>query len=104
MNPLYPAAVTCLALLLYAGTMGNCGRKRGQYKIAPPATTGHIEFEKAYRVQMNTLEGMAFFLPAMWLSAAYVSEIWAAAIGLVWVAGRTHYAFAYQREPAKRVI
>ena len=103
MNPLYPAAVTCLTLLLYAATVINCGRNRARHQIAAPAITGHMEFEKAYRVQMNTLEGMALFLPSMWLFAAYMSEPWAAVIGLVWVLARSHYAYAYQRNPAKRM-
>lgn len=102
MNALYPAAATCLALLLYTATMANCGRMRARHKITAPATTGHIEFEKAFRVQMNTLEAMVLFLPAMWLYAAYVSELWAAAIGVVWITGRAYYAFSYQRDPVKR--
>ena len=103
MNPLYPAAVTCLALLLYAGTTGNCVRMRARHKIAPPATSGHIEFEKAYRVQLNTLEHMAIFLPALWLYAAFVSAPWAAAIGIFWVLARIHYAVGYMQDPAKRL-
>ena len=103
MNPLYPAAVTCLTLLLYAATVINCGRKRAKHQIAAPAIAGHMEFEKAYRVQMNTLEGMVLFLPSMWLYAAYMSAPWAAAIGLLWVVARSYYAYAYQRDPAKRM-
>ena len=35
-------------------------------------------FERAYRVQMNTLEQMVFFLPALWLYALLVSDAGAA--------------------------
>ena len=59
-------------------------------------------FERAYRVQMNTLEQMALFLPALWLYAAYVSDRGAAVGGLIWVVGRVIYALAYVRDPASR--
>ena len=58
MDPLSRAAVTVLALM-------NCGRNRAKHKIAAPAVTDDEEYERAYRVQMNTLEHMVFFLPSM---------------------------------------
>ena len=98
----YTAAVTLLALLLYLGLIGNAGRARSKYGVKAPAVTGNEHFERAYRVQMNTLEQMALFLPALWLCAAYVSERGAAVGGLVWVAGRVVYALAYTKDPASR--
>ncbi len=102
MDPLYPAAVTALTLLLYLVVTGNAGRYRAKHKIAAPAMTGHPDFERANRVQMNTLEQMALFLPAMWLYAWSLSAVWAAAVGSVWIIGRVIYAFAYMRDPARR--
>lgn len=102
MDPLYPAAVTALTLLLYLVVTGNAGRNREKHKIEAPAMTGHPDFERAYRVQMNTLEQMVFFLPAMWLYAWSLSAVWAAAVGLIWIIGRVIYAFAYIRDPARR--
>jgi uncharacterized membrane protein YecN with MAPEG domain len=102
MDPLYPAAVTLLTLLFYLLVTMNCGRNRGKHKIAAPAITGNEAYERAYRIQMNTLEHMAFFLPSMWLYAWSVSAAWAAGIGLVWIAGRILYALAYYRDPTKR--
>ncbi|MBT5050036.1 MAG: MAPEG family protein [Rhodospirillaceae bacterium] len=102
MNPLYPAAVTLLALLFYMVVTMNSGRNRTKHNIAPPSVTGHEDYERAYRVQMNTLEHMVFFLPSMWLFAWSVSANWAAGIGLLWIAGRIIYASAYYRDPAKR--
>ena len=102
MEPLYPAAVTALTLLLYLAVMCNAGRNRAKHNILAPAMTGHPDFERANRVQVNTLEQMAFFLPAMWLYAWSLSAVWAAAVGLVWIVGRVIYAFAYIREPARR--
>jgi uncharacterized membrane protein YecN with MAPEG domain len=102
LEPIYPAAVTLLTLLFYALVTMNCGRNRAKHHIAAPAITGNEEFERAYRVQMNTLEHMAFFLPSMWLYAWAVSANWAALIGLVWIGGRILYALAYYGDPAKR--
>ena len=37
-------------------TVGLVGRMRIKHNILAPATTGHPEFDRAFRVQMNTLE------------------------------------------------
>jgi glutathione S-transferase len=42
------------------------------------------------------------FLPALWLFAAFVSEVWAAALGAVWLVARFWYMVAYQQDAAKR--
>ncbi|MDA1326683.1 MAG: MAPEG family protein [Proteobacteria bacterium] len=102
MDPLYPAAVTLLTLLFYLVVTMNCGRNRAKHKIAAPAITGNEAYERTYRVQMNTLEHMAFFLPSMWLYAWSVSAAWAAGIGAVWIIGRIVFALAYYRDPTKR--
>ena len=98
----FPALVTVLALLLYVGVFVAAGRARGRYGVQAPAVTGAPEFERALRVQQNTLEQLIWFLPALWLFAAYVSALWASIIGLVWIAGRTYYAVSYYRDPATR--
>jgi glutathione S-transferase len=102
MSQPYTAAVTLVALLVYFYAIGLVGRARSQYGIKAPAVTGNEHFERAYRVQMNTLEQMALFLPALWLCAAYVSDRGAAIGGLIWVVGRVVYALAYVRDPATR--
>lgn len=98
----YTAATTLLALALYLAVTLNVGKARMTYKVKAPATTGNEQFERAYRVQMNTLEQMAFFLPSLWLCALFLSDIAAAAGGLIWIVGRALYAFAYIRDPASR--
>jgi uncharacterized MAPEG superfamily protein len=97
-----PALTTLIALLLYFVVTINVGRARVKYKIMAPAVTGHPDFERAYRVQMNTLEQMIAFLPALWLFAAYVSGPWASALGALWIAGRALYAVGYYRAAEKR--
>ena len=56
----------------------------------------------AVRIQANTLEWMPIFLPALWLAAIYVSDPAAAAIGVVWIAGRALYARDYAEAANKR--
>src|SRR5271154_4182263 len=102
MSQPYTAAVTLLALLVYFLITGSVARARAKYGVKAPAVTGNEHFERAYRVQMNTLEQMALFLPALWLYAAYVSDRGAAVGGLIWVVGRVIYALAYVRDPASR--
>jgi len=97
-----PALATLLTVLLLFATLWVTGRARGKYGIKAPATSGHPAFERAYRVQMNTIEGSVMFLPALWLAASYGFSGWAGIAGLVWVAGRTWYAIAYWSDAAKR--
>ena len=77
-----PALVTLLTVLLQFGTMYAVGKARGKYGIAAPAVAGHPAFERAYRVQMNTLENTVMFLPVLWLAANYGFTGWAGLIGM----------------------
>lgn len=97
-----PALVVLLTMLLLFGTVLMVGRARGRYDIKAPATTGHPAFERAYRVQMNTLEATVMFLPTLWLAASYCDSGWAGIAGLVWIVGRVWYAWAYTRDAGKR--
>jgi len=102
MIPAFPALVSALALLLYVAVFANTGRLRAHFDIKAPAVTGAPEFERAFRVQQNTLEQLVWFIPALWLFALYVSSTWAGIIGLVWIAGRGYYAVSYYRDPETR--
>ena len=94
--------VTLLVVLLMSVTAMNVGRARGRYGIKAPAVTGHEMFERAFRIQMNTLENAAQMLPALWLYAGFIGDRGAAAIGVVWLVARVWYAVAYQSDPARR--
>lgn len=97
-----PALVVLLAVLLQFGTLFAVGRARGRYGIKAPATSGHPAFERAYRVQMNTLEAVLLFLPTLWVAAHYGYGGWAGVAGLVWIVGRVWYALAYLQDAARR--
>jgi len=96
------ALVTLLAVAFYFFTGVHVARARSAYGVKAPAMFGQPDFERAFRVQMNTLEWMPIFLPSLWLFAIYVGDATAAAIGLVWIAGRIVYFIGYSREAAKR--
>jgi glutathione S-transferase len=103
MTPLpFAALITLLATALMFWTAINVGRARVKYEVKAPATSGHEMFDRAYRVQMNTLESALMMLPALWVYAAFIGDTGSAAMGLAWVAGRIWYALAYQNDPAKR--
>lgn len=97
-----PDLVTLLTVLLMIGTMWVVGRARVRHDIKAPAISGHPAFERAYRVQMNTLEQALMFLPLLWLAATHGFTGWAGIAGLVWLVGRIWYAVAYLNDPAKR--
>jgi len=97
-----PAVVTLLTLLLMFATVWMVGRARERYGIKAPSISGDPAFERAWRVQMNTLENAVMFIPALWLAAQYVDPLWAGIAGMVWLAGRVWYALAYVRDATRR--
>ncbi len=101
---LYPSLVTVLALLMYLVITANVGRARFKYKIQPPAMTGDPNFERVVRVQQNTLEQIVFFLPLLWLFSYYVSPLWGAILGGVWIIARILFAWGYYKEASKRAL
>jgi len=98
----FTALVTCLAILFYFFTSTQVARARATFGVKVPATTGNPDFERVFRVQMNTLEWMPIFLPSLWLFAIYISDAGAAAIGAVWIAGRVLYLTGYSQAAEKR--
>ena len=97
-----PAIVVLLTVLLQFGTVWAAGHAREKYGVKAPAIAGHPAFERAWRVQMNTLDSTLIFLPTLWLAVQYGYPLWAGVAGLVWVAGRVWYAVAYLQDAAKR--
>lgn len=96
------AIVTILALLLYSVMGMNVGRARSKFGVDAPATTGNPDFERAFRIQANTLEWLPIFLPCLWLFALYWDDRVAAGLGLVWIIGRCLYMTGYAREARAR--
>lgn len=95
-------AVLAVLQLLMFGIL--VGRARGLYSVKAPATSGHEMFDRAYRVQMNTLELMVAFLPALYIAAKHWSPVYVAAVGSVYLVGRMIYWRSYTAAPASRGI
>lgn len=96
------ALITLLAVIVYFLTGFQVARARARYGVKAPATTGNADFERVFRTQMNMLEWMPIFLPALWLAALYVSDAGAAIVGLVWVGGRIVYIRDYAQAAERR--
>ena len=94
--------VTLLTLLTYFWMAVRVARTRIATGIPAPAMTGDPRLERTIRAHSNTLEWLPIFLPSMWLLAFYWSDAAAAAIGVVWIAGRLLYFTGYVDAPGKR--
>lgn len=94
------AAIAAIVEYLVFGAL--VGRARGRYGVVAPAVTGHPAFERLYRVQMNTLELLVAFFPALALAARHAPAPWVAGLGFVFVGARAWYASAYARDPKRR--
>jgi uncharacterized membrane protein YecN with MAPEG domain len=98
----YVDIVTALAIIQFIFFGFQVGRARGRYGIKAPSITGNEVFERHFRVQQNTLEVLILVIPALYLFSRYYNPLWAAALGVVYLVGRTLYAISYVKDPAKR--
>lgn len=96
------AIVTLAALLVYVWMAFRIAGARRKCGIHAPTMTGDPILERHIRVQANTLEWLPLFLPSLWLFAIYWSDLAAAILGVVWIAGRIVYALGYVADPSKR--
>ena len=98
----FSALVILAALVQYVWFAMRVAAGRGRYGVAAPATQGNETWERLYRVQMNTLEQLVVFIPALVLFGLYVGDRWALLPGLLFLAGRQLYAWEYVRDPKSR--
>jgi glutathione S-transferase len=100
----YVELVAILAVIQYLafGTLAGAARRESGLKA--PTMTGHDGFERMYRVQMNTLETLVAFLPALFLAGQYWPGSVVAGLGGVYLLGRIVYWRAYVSDPKKRGI
>ncbi|MGY0561809.1 MAPEG family protein [Luteimonas sp. A277] len=102
MNYVDLVAVLAVIQLVFFSVL--VGRARGLYGVNAPAVTGHEMFERVYRVQMNTLELMVAFLPALFIAAKYWPQSYVAIAGAVYLVGRLIYWRSYTAAPASRAV
>jgi len=101
--PYYTAIVTLLAVAFYFFLATRVAVAHGKFGVKLPATTGNPDFERIFRAHVNTLEWMPTFLAPLWLCAIYLSDIAAAVLGLVLIAGRAWYFAGYSRAVERRL-
>jgi glutathione S-transferase len=101
--PYYTPIVTLFAVLFYVFLATRVAVAHGKFDVKLPATTGNPDFERIFRAHMNTLEWMPTFLVPLWLCAVYLSDVTAAVLGLVWIAGRAMYFTGYRSAVEKRL-
>ncbi|MGB7262101.1 MAG: MAPEG family protein [Albidovulum sp.] len=98
----YVELIALLAMLQFVAFGALTAKARGQSGLKAPAMTGHDGFERMYRVQMNTLELLVVFLPALFLAAKYWPAALVSGLGIVYLIGRHLYWRAYTTAPSKR--
>ncbi|MCH7822488.1 MAG: MAPEG family protein [Proteobacteria bacterium] len=96
--------VTVLALIQFTIFSFQVGKMRMKHEVKAPATTGHADFERMFRVHQNTMEQLVIFVPALWLFGYFVDSLWGAGIGVVFIAGRMVYRAAYLKDPSTRSV
>ena len=94
------AVMVALLQFVYFGV--EVGRARGRFGVQAPAISGHPEFERYFRVHMNTLEQLAVLVPSAIAFAHLVSDLWAAGLVAVYIVGRFIYFRSYVSDPSKR--
>lgn len=97
--------VTLFAVVLYLFMGARVDILRGRLGIKAPATTGHPDFERAYRVHLNTAEQYIAFLPLFWLATAtFHAFYWLpAAFGVAFLLARVLYMRLYLANPQSRI-
>ena len=101
--PSYTAIVTLLAIAFYFFLATRVAAAHGRFGVKLPATAGNPDFERIFRIHMNTLEWLPTFLAPLWICAVFLSDVVAAALGLVWLLGRILYFAGYSKAVEKRL-
>lgn len=98
----FTALATLAMLITYFWTGLRVGQARGEHNVKAPSTEGPDGFNRVYRAHVNTLEQLVLMLPALWIFALGISDLWAAALAAVWIVGRIHYVLSYAQAAEKR--
>ena len=95
------AVLAALQFIFFGALVGSA---RSKYGVHAPALTGHPQFERLYRVQMNTLELLVALLPGLYIASRYWSPNVVAVGGAIYLVGRMVYWRAYAKDPASRSL
>ncbi|XP_053812557.1 leukotriene C4 synthase-like isoform X1 [Vidua macroura] len=89
------ATVTVLGVLEQAYFAMQVIYARRKYKISPPETTGHPEFERTFRAQANCSEYFPIFISLLWVAGIFFHQGVTAACGLLYLYTRLRYFQGY---------
>lgn len=112
-EPLVALSVLILLSVIahYMWIQLRVGRLRMAKGIEAPAVTGDPEFERAFRVQANSVEQMAIFLPCYMILVVVTGLqgnevfLWiTVALGFLYLVGRVLYARTYMADASKRTV
>lgn len=95
------AVLAALQLLLF-GVLS--AKARAASGLRAPAMTGDVQFERMHRVQMNTVELLLVFYPALFVASLHWAAWAVAPLGAVYLLGRMVYWRSYTRDPATRTL
>jgi len=98
----FVTVIVMLALVEYLYFGVAVGRARTRHNVPAPSVTGDENFERFHRAHQNTLEQLVVFVPAMYAAAYYADELFAVALGVVFLIGRAHYFRSYISDPPTR--
>ena len=96
--------VAALAVFQFIVFSFLVGRARIAHNVSAPAVQGNEQFERVFRVQMNTMEQLICFLPSLLLANVYWSDTFVALVGAVYLVGRLIYRQSYIEDPSKRTV
>ena len=66
----YTALVTIAAVIYTFLLSARVGGARAKLGVDAPAMSGQPDFDKTFRIHMNTVEQLVLFVPVLWLAAA----------------------------------
>jgi len=98
----YVTLIAMLALVEYLYFGVAVGRARGRHDVQAPAVSGDENFERFHRAHQNTLEQLVVFIPAIYAAGYYAHELYAVALGVLFLIARAHYFRSYIADPASR--
>lgn len=100
----YVHLVAALAILQFFFFGAMTGKARRESGLKAPAVVGHDGFERMYRVQINTLETLVAFLPALLIAGGYWPSMLVSVLGLAYIVGRFIYWRSYVNNPSTRAL
>lgn len=94
----FAAIDTLLAAFVTFVLGGYVGYMRDKWKIQAPATVGHPQFERAFRIHSNTVENLVLFIPLLWIASVFYGGMIPFWLGLAWIVSRLIYFWGYSQQ------